>query len=141
MDVRGLAAPGPAGKEVSFMTDILDYISTWSVLKWVVLVLIAGFIGQFGRMMAEAIANKLRLRRAKKNPVAADRQEPEERKTLNAGAVRDISLSGPVRETPSLPAGVPAPDSVYQPVIAPDKKALKAMAKARKKEAKKKEKE
>ncbi len=126
------------------MTDILDYISTWSVLKWVVLVLIAGFIGQFGRMMAEAIANKLRLRRAKKNPVAADRQEPEGQKTLNAGAVRDISLSGPVRETPSSSAGVPAPDSISQPVpsiILPDKKALKAMAKARKKEAKKKEKE
>ena len=32
------------------MTDILDYISTWSAIKWVVLVLIAGFIGQFGRM-------------------------------------------------------------------------------------------
>ncbi len=42
------------------MTDILDYISTWSVLKWVVLVLIAGFIGQFGRMMAEAIEKESR---------------------------------------------------------------------------------
>jgi len=127
----------PAGKEVSFMTDILDYISTWSVLKWVVLVLIAGFIGQFGRMMAEAIANKVRLRRAKKNPGPAGRQEPEEQKALSAGAVRESGLSGPVQETPGLPAGVPAPDSVPQPVILPDKKALKAMAKARKKEAKK----
>ena len=123
------------------MTDILDYIGTWSVLKWVVLVLIAGFIGQFGRMMAEAIANKIRLRRAKKNPVAADGQEPEERKALSAGTVRESSLSGPGRETPSLPTGVPAQDSVPPSVIAPDKKALKAMAKALKKEAKKKEKE
>ncbi len=35
------------------MTDMLEYISTWMVLKWVVLVLVAGFIGQFGRMLAE----------------------------------------------------------------------------------------
>lgn len=44
------------------MTGFLEYISTWSVLKWVILVLIAGFIGQFGRMAAEAIAAKIRAR-------------------------------------------------------------------------------
>ena len=126
------------------MTDILDYISTWSVLEWVVLVLIAGFIGQFGRMMAEAIMNKVRLRRAKNHPEPAGRQEPEEIKALSAGAVRESGLSGPVQETPSSPSGVPAPDSVPQPapsLILQDKKALKTMAKARKKEAKKEGKE
>ena len=41
------------------MKDILDYISTWSVLQWIVLVLIAGFIGQFGKMTAEAIVKKV----------------------------------------------------------------------------------
>ena len=45
------------------MNDLLAYISTWSVLKWVALVLIAGFIGQFGRMAAEAIAKKIRTGR------------------------------------------------------------------------------
>ncbi|HNV56931.1 MAG TPA: hypothetical protein PLZ82_04275 [Smithellaceae bacterium] len=126
------------------MTDILDYISTWSAIKWVVLVLIAGFIGQFGRMMAEAIANRIRLRRAKKNPTAAGRQETEETKTLNAGAVRESGLSGSVQETPGLPAGAPASDFPSRPwpsPIAPDKKALKTMAKARKKEAKREGKE
>ena len=49
------------------MTDILEYIGSWSVLKWIVLVLIAGFIGQFGKMMAEAIAKKVRQRRAGKS--------------------------------------------------------------------------
>jgi len=137
------AAVNPCRKG-SFMTDILDYISTWSALKWVVLVLMAGFIGQFGRMMAEAIANRIRLRRAKSRPGAAGRQVPEETKTLNAGAVRESGLSGPVQETPGLPAGVPASDFPSRPApspIAPDKKALKTMAKARKKEAKKEGKE
>jgi hypothetical protein len=64
-------------EKVFLMTDILDYISTWSVLKWVVLVLIAGFIGQFGRMMAEAIIAKIRLRRAKRNPSADEKKTPE----------------------------------------------------------------
>lgn len=126
------------------MTDILDYISTWSVLKWVVLVLIAGFIGQFGRMMAEAIANRIRLRRAKKNPTAAGRPESAEIKALSPGAAQESGISGPVQEAPSSPAGVPAPDSVPQPapsLILQDKKALKAMAKARKKKAKKEGKE
>ena len=31
------------------MSDLLADISTWSILKWVILVLIAGFIGQFGK--------------------------------------------------------------------------------------------
>jgi len=137
---EGAPLQAPAGKELSLMTDILDYISTWSVLKWVVLVLIAGFIGQFGRMMAEAIANRIRLRRAKKNPTAAGRPESAEIKALSAGAVQESGIPSPVQETPSSPAGVPAPDSVPQPapsLILQDKKALKAMAKARKKEAKK----
>ncbi len=52
------------------MKNILDYISTWSVLQWIALVLIAGFIGQFGKMMAVAIASKIRLRRGRKQPLS-----------------------------------------------------------------------
>jgi hypothetical protein len=48
------------------MMEILDSISKWSVLKWIILVLIAGFIGQFGKMMAQAIIGKIRLARSKK---------------------------------------------------------------------------
>ena len=126
------------------MTDILDYISTWSVLKWVVLVLIAGFIGQFGRMTAEAITEKIRLRRAGKNPLTHGPQNPEEPKALSTGAVGENGLPVPVQEMKNLQAQVPVaetPPAAASPVFPPDKKALKAMAKARKKEAKKKEKE
>jgi len=103
------------------MTDILNYISTWSVLKWVMLVLIAGFIGQFGRMMAETIIARVRLRRSKQ-------QLPEDAKTA-------------IPEAPAvLPGDMPPVESTPKPsasVKIPDKKALKAMAKARKKETKK----
>lgn len=93
------------------MNDLLAYISTWSVLKWVALVLIAGFIGQFGRMAAEAIAKKIRTGRTL--------QEKKEIKP----------------ETP-LPPPTPQPASSGN---VPDKKLLKAIAKAKKKEAKKKD--
>ncbi len=123
------------------MTDILDYISTWSALKWVILVLIAGFIGQFGRMMAEAIANRIRLRRAKKNPATEGRQKPEEKKASSEDSVRENGTAGPVQEARRISAGPPAPDQsagAASSSLLPDKKALKAMAKARKKEAKQK---
>jgi len=51
------------------MKNILDYISTWSVLQWIVIVLIRRFIGQFGKMMAEAITSKIRLMPRKKTAI------------------------------------------------------------------------
>jgi hypothetical protein len=90
------------------MKDILDYISTWSVLQWIALVLIAGFIGQFGKMMAESITGKISLRRVRKKPLS------------DVDAKQSVSPSPPLAA-----AGIT------------DKKYLKALAKARKKEAKK----
>ena len=104
------------------MTDILEYISTWSVLKWVILVLVAGFIGQFGRMLAEAVVARVRLRRAKQDSSLP----PDDQQKHDAAAVIPIETS-----VPELTAR-PSAD-----VEVPDKKLLKAMAKARKKEAKK----
>ena len=89
------------------MKNIVDYISSWSVLQWIALVLIAGFIGQFGKMMAEAITNKIRLRRERKQP-------------LTDVDVKQATLSPP----PNALAGIP------------DKKYFKTLAKARKKEVK-----
>ncbi len=100
------------------MSDILDYISTWSVLKWVALVLVAGFIGQFGRMTAEAIVKKIRLKR--------------DRKKASAGqpAPLKINLSPDDLET-EFPVDAGASARAKS-----DKKALKAAEKIRKKEAK-----
>ena len=67
-----------------------------------------GFIGQFGKMMAEAITSKIRLCRVRKQPLS------------------DVDAKPSVLPSPPLAAsGIP------------DKKYLKALAKARKKEAKK----
>jgi hypothetical protein len=90
------------------MTDILSYLSSWSVLKWIVLVLFAAFIGQFGKMAANAIAAKIRTRRG----------------------VKETSLDAP-KETSVSPASAPSLTGSMT-----DKKLLKAMAKSKKKEAK-----
>jgi type IV secretory pathway VirB10-like protein len=118
------------------MTDMLEYISTWSVLKWVVLVLVAGFIGQFGRMLAEAIIAKVRLRRAKRDSSSL----PDDQQKQKVQSIVPVDPSAPV-----LPSEPPVEISVAElsskpavDVEVPDKKLLKAMAKARKKEAKKK---
>jgi len=96
------------------MKDILDYIGSWPVLKWVLLVLVAGFIGQFGKMLADAIMEKARRRRDQN-------QMPES--------------TEPSQAPQSLPApSVPSPHSGEMP----DKKQLKTLLKARKKETKNK---
>ena len=103
------------------MTDLLDNIGTWSALKWIVIVLVAGFIGQFGKMLAQAIVRKISLARLKKQ-------------------------EGVIIESPSidkdheLPAADRQKDMKTEsnfPEGYPDKKALKIMAKASKKAAKK----
>ena len=96
--------------------DILDYISKWSVLKWVILVLIAGFISQFGKMMAQAIMGKIRLARSKK----------QTKKEINPSS--DIKTSSMGKELS---------EQSHLPETYPDKKALKILAKENKKAAKK----
>ena len=112
------------------MNDFLEYISTWSVLKWIVLVLVAGFIGQFGRMAAESIAAKIRTRRGEKETVPDVSRVPSESPTqATSSSTMPEVFQEPSASTP------PAISSTNAP---PDKKLLKAIAKAKKKEAKKK---
>ncbi|HAJ28315.1 MAG TPA: hypothetical protein DCG53_13920 [Syntrophus sp. (in: bacteria)] len=44
------------------MPDLLD-IRTWSILQWVLVVLAAGFIGQFGKSFAQFIMAKVKAGR------------------------------------------------------------------------------
>jgi hypothetical protein len=103
------------------MTEILDYLSTWSVLKWIVLVLIAGFIGQFGKMLAQAIIRKVQLARSKKqHPSAIEISSIENHSILpNTTTIQELRVTSP------------APESTI------DKKALKILAKINKKASKK----
>ena len=91
------------------MTDILDYISTWSALQWVVIVLIAGFIGQFGKMLAQVIVRKISAARQKKQ-------------------------AEPIMKSPAVDK---PQDVIKMQERDVDKKALKIAAKERKKTSKK----
>jgi len=70
------------------MFDFLD-VRTWSILQWVLVVLVAGFIGQFGKSFAKFIIAQVKARRsAGKTP-----------STLSAPAERGKITP----ETPSVP--------------------------------------
>ena len=114
------------------MIDLLEYISTWSVLKWIVLVLIAGFIGQFGKMAAEVMAEKIRVNRGKKGITPQGPIKPQ----VQQQSSPDIpvnTLGQPL--SPDTPANIPGQQSSPDEIT--DKKILKSMAKTRKKNAKK----
>lgn len=97
------------------MKDILDNISSWSALKWIIIVLIAGFIGQFGKMLASAIVKKIKLMRQKRQSSINESLPAEDNKIPPANIQKDTRNES----------------------ACPDKKALKIMAKAKKKAAKK----
>ncbi|MBN1382390.1 MAG: hypothetical protein JXA41_11990 [Deltaproteobacteria bacterium] len=100
--------------------DVCDYISTWSVLKWIVLVLVAGFIGQFGRMTAQAVVARIKLRRAKKQS------------SSDAVVTSSIDKNASLRKTKTAATSSPS----APPENPLDEKTLKTFAKIRKKEIK-----
>lgn len=120
------------------MSDLLD-IRTWSILQWVLVVLAAGFIGQFGKSFAQFIIAKLNARRAagKKGttlpvPIASGKMMPETSASPNGERNvateptcpdRDISSAKDILSDQSMP-----------PVL--DKKTLKAVLKQKKKAGK-----
>jgi hypothetical protein len=95
------------------MIDI-DYLQ---VLKWILIVLLAGFIGQFGRSLATYLIKKARGAKALDRPEARNGTEPPEPPSQSAAPAPVIP------EKPSLPGKA-------------EKKAAKALIKMRKKENK-----
>ena len=43
----------------------MDDLQYWNIIKWVLIVLLAGFIGQFGKSFAKYILEKTRAKRAR----------------------------------------------------------------------------
>jgi hypothetical protein len=98
------------------MMTFLGELNAWTILKWVILVLIAGFIGQFGKTLAQAIMKRSR----------------------GKGKEQDLNGSVPLSpETPkrTSPDGIANDTSVVVPAGngIPDKKAMKTLAKQQKK--------
>jgi len=103
--------------------DIPD-IFTWKIIKWVVIVLVAGFIGQFGKTFAQHVIDWFRRRRT------------DHRETLRPSEDEQISY-------PPKPAGerqIQEERLLESPVndaaLKLQKKETKALLKAKKKEAK-----
>ena len=105
----------------------MEFADIWTVMKWVLLVLLAGFVGQFGKTFAQQVMK--RLRKEPKPPVGA---AGESGKTLPATLPVDVRqpavLPGAPLPTPTPPAGTAPPPA--------DKKLMKALAKQKKKEGK-----
>lgn len=57
----------------------LDYLR---IAKWILIVLLAGFIGQFGRSFAKHLMEKARLRRERSSPTTLETQTPIDREWI-----------------------------------------------------------
>jgi len=100
----------------------------WKIIKWVLIVLLAGFIGQFGKSLAKYFMAKGEELRSEKAPDDAGQ------------SVVEIPKEGLPEIPPAIPGNQASSDATAEAAKA-QKKALKAMAKLKKKEAKQLEKE
>jgi hypothetical protein len=116
---------GEAGKRevIEFLSEI-DWLK---VMKWVLIVLIAGFIGQFGKMLANHFVAKARLKRKKEEKLRSRGE--------TAGVETEPGSLKGGEAAPSPPAGSAKEKAKIE------KKRLKALAKQKKKELKLLEKE
>jgi len=101
------------------------------VLKWVVIVLIAGFIGQFGKTMSLKVMDYLNKRKEKKIS------------TESSGINGTNKISAEAPETNKIEKEIIPPSTKElegKPQLKAEKKLLKAQVKAKKKSEKAKEK-
>jgi hypothetical protein len=107
----------------------MELADIWSVMKWVLLVLLAGFVGQFGKTFAQRVMMRFRK---EPQPPATAREAPGGE--LPAALQSDVRPSGNL--TAAGPAENPAVREAAASPILPDKKLLKTLAKQKKKETK-----
>ncbi len=103
--------------------DIPD-IFTWKIIKWVVIVLVAGFIGQFGKSFAQQVIGWFRRRRTDHRETlrpSEDEQSPYPSKPVGERQYQEERL---------------AESQVNDAALKLRKKETKALLKAKKKEAK-----
>ena len=116
-----------------------DYLK---ILKWVLIVLLAGFIGQFGKSLAKHLMEKTRL---KKENLAAGSEISTVSQTNNKQSEKfqksesEVLLKEPAKEDLSTKTdeGLDLEQAKEQAKM--EKKALKALVKQKKKETKLKE--
>jgi hypothetical protein len=108
----------------------LQNIDFMRILKWILIVLITGFLAQFGKSFAKYILDKIRAGRVneKTDQGTVDLETPQ-----RAASTPNRDIGGEVK--PEIPAEAPLTEKKGQEKI--QKKALKAQVKQQKKEAKK----
>lgn len=134
------------------MSELFD-ISTWSVLQWVLVVLAAGFIGQFGKSFAQLLMGKIKsgkTGRKQETPPVFGREKVAPPAAGPAGLVaaetgspeRAAALSSEATLLPAPKEITMMPDTSGEyPPPSLDKKTLKAQLKQQKKAAKAEKKE
>jgi len=112
-------------------------VDALKILKWVLIVLIAGFIGQFGKMLASHLIAEARNRRRNRKNREPEHPSPgTDAPPASLAETGDREKEEPVRkEDPSLKSA-----DERKAESKARKKELKAAAKMKKKEAKEKEK-
>ena len=100
---------------------MINGIDFWQTMKWVLIVLIAGFIGQFGKTLAKYIMERLRAGKGE-----ASSGTEKQRVIIETAGEKDLS--------PKIPEDMPPEQAEER--AKQEKKALKALAKQKKKEAK-----
>jgi len=100
------------------------------VLKWVIIVLLAGFIGQFGKSISLHIINYFKKRKAKRTLT-----EPDLAKALQVASTESSETIIKKEE-----ATLPLKEEKEKQQLKADKKALKDQVKAKKKAEKAKQK-
>ncbi len=103
----------------------------WLAVKWAVIVLAAGFIGQFGKAFATYLIGRARLRKAgsPQNPTGTDLKEVAPQRAV----LQQELPSGQAEKTPAPAQSVTDPAVMLKN----DKKQMKALAKQQKKLSKK----
>ncbi|MDQ5988506.1 MAG: hypothetical protein CSYNP_04266 [Syntrophus sp. SKADARSKE-3] len=99
----------------------------WPIIKWVLIVLLAGFIGHFGKVLAQSVMARMRAKKTG-TPPPSFQPPPADREKAPPTAGPPLS-PGSESTASSVPVGA---DQI------PDKKMLKALAKQTKKALKKK---
>jgi len=101
------------------------------ILKWVIIVLIAGFIGQFGKMLATYLVARARK---KKKTGSSELQQPENDQEAKGEGIQDIKSEKSWKQQESNTLESFSPLQTKQDHDG--KKALKIIAKQKKKESK-----
>lgn len=109
------------------LKSILDAVTLSTVLKWALVVLVAGFIGQFGRKFAEYLIERARIKKNRSGLEPVKSRSSEAQENLPAEGGGEIARNEKREEASD-------PSKEEKERLKAEKKAAKALIKQKKKE-------